>query len=232
MIGDSNENGMYGPIPPTLFVLASILATVELVNLAGSAELTGIAGEQLWRRASLTFLGFWGSNFLAGLIGGDLSWIRMLSLVTYSFVHYSTFDAIISIVFLVGVGRLVAFVLNDKAALFAYFAAAVLGALAYSLFDKGGSPLAGGTVGFNGILGLMWALLVFNATRSGTRNRSLFLFPIVLLVLQVSTGLLLSPTNVWLATLVGFIVGFLTLPLAVPESGRVLVKGILEWLAR
>ena len=132
-----------------------------------------------------------------------------MRLVTYPFVHVNFTHALFVVVILLAMGKMVGEVFRWWAVLVVFFAAAIVGALAYTRCPALQAPLIGGYPPVYGLIGAFTFLLWVNLAAVGANKYRAFTLIGFLLGIQLLFGLVFGGGWDWVADLAGFATGFL-----------------------
>ena len=218
-------------VPWAVWLLALPMIAVEAVVEAGANGLAGGPAGIGWRQQAIQALGF-DPNYLRQFIEArQLSLEAVQRLVSYVFVHQSLSQALFVVVILLALGKFVGEVYAGWAVLLTYFAAAAMGALAYTAVPLTHAGLLGGYPGNYGLIGaytfLLWVRLAGQGSIRAFRLIGFFLaFQIGIAAIGVAMyGVAQGTTWEFVADLAGFVTGF-ALAFVVSPGGwtRVLTK--------
>lgn len=196
------------PVPAAVWLLALPMAVIEIAFSAGARGLVGGGQGVGWRLEAAQRFGL--SPEMLGRMWDSGQWPAdfLRRFVTYAFVHMSFLHAAMVIVFLLALGKFVAEALGRAAMLAVFFAATVVGAVAYSLVPAAQIGLLGGYPGVYGLIGaftfVLWARL---GAMQANRYRAFSLIG-MLLLFQLVFGLLFGGGWDWVAEIAGFGTGF------------------------
>ncbi|HHL22683.1 MAG TPA: rhomboid family intramembrane serine protease [Aliiroseovarius sp.] len=196
------------PMPPVVVALALAIFAIELVFQAGNAGLIGGPEATGWRVSALEKYGFYEPLFDWMVTNGVFRWDYAMRFVTYPFVHGNFTHMIFALVFILALGKMVGEIFSPLAVLAVFFAASIMGALAYGLaWDTrvmlfGAMPAAYGFIGAYSFL--IWTRL---ASTGGNRMQAFGLI-FFLMGLQLAWGLIFGSNGDWVADLAGFGTGF------------------------
>ncbi len=204
---------MFQKLPKSIVVLAAMIGGFEILfSLSESASLFGLTGDQL-RLIAIRDFGFWDPIFSAQVSTFNLINKESLRLIAYPFIHFNFVSSIISVVFTLAFGNLLARFVNDLQMITFFMLATLFGALGYSLFLNESFPLVGSSPGFFGFVGGFIFLLVLQYLEGRTEFDGFFAVPIFLLSAQIGFQLIFGGPNYWVADLIGFVSGFILFPL-------------------
>ncbi len=200
--------GPVNPLPPAVLGLAVIVIGVEtMFSLAERGVLGGAAGIG-WRTGAIQDYGFYGEALDWMVVNRAAPPDLLLRFVTYPLLHMGFTHALFVAVFVLAIGKLVGEVFGNVAVLTVFFAASVVGALAYGLVLDDPYPLVGGYPGVYGLIGTYTFLLWLRAGAMGENQLMAFRLIGVLLGIQLFFGAIFGLGNDWLADLAGFGAGF------------------------
>lgn len=206
---DGYDASPMNPLPPVVWALVLPVVAMEAVLGAGTAGLAGGPGAVGWRLDAIQRFAF--SGEILGWMWATGQWPaeHLIRFVTYPFVHLSVTHAVFVTVFLLALGKMVGEVFRAWAVAAVFFAAAVVGALAFAALPGVSAPLVGGYPAVYGLIGaftfILWARLgAANANRA--RAFSLIGF---LLGIQLVFALIFGGGWDWVADVAGFVTGFL-----------------------
>ena len=204
---------MFQKLPKSIVILAAIIGGFEILfSLSESASLFGLTGDQL-RLIAIRDFGFWDPIFSAQVSTFNLINKESLRLFAYSFIHFNFVSSIVSVVFTLAFGNLLARYVNDLQIITFFLVASLFGALGYSLFLNEPFPLVGSSPGFFGFVGGFIFLLVLQYLEGRNEFDGFFAVPIFLLSAQIGFQLVFGGPNYWIADLIGFVSGFILFPL-------------------
>jgi len=198
----------FNRLPPVVVALVLVMAGIELVFQAGRLGLVGGPGAIGWRLAAVQTYGFLDPVFDWMRANGIYPPEQMLRFVTYPFIHASFTHAVFTIVFLLAIGKVVGEVFNAVAVLGVFFAASILGALAYGFLSHTRIPLIGAYPGDYGLIGAFTYLIWARLTVLGENRYRAFSLIGFLLAIQLIFALLIGGSPEWIADTAGFAAGF------------------------
>lgn len=216
----------FNPLPAAVVALALAIFGVEMVfQLSKAGFLGGTQGGEDWRIFALQRYAF---------SGEILGWMRetgrwplehLVRFAAYAFVHYSFLQMVFVVVFVLALGKMVGEVFSDLAVLLVFFAATLVGALAYGTILSDPRPLVGGFPGAFGLIGAYTFILWVGYGAVGENQLRAFTLIAFLVGIQFFFALFFTVGNDWLAELAGFATGFAVAFLLVPGSlGRLLER--------
>ncbi len=204
---------MFQKLPKSIVVLAAMIGGFEfLFSLSESASIFGFSGDEL-RLIAIRDFGFWDPIFSAQVSTFNLINKESLRLFAYSFIHFNFVSSIISVVFTLAFGNLLARFVNDLQIITFYLVSTFFGALGYSFFLNETFPLVGSSPGFFGFVGGFVFILVLQYLEGKNDLAGFLPVPIFLLSAQIGFQLVFGGPNYWLADLIGFVTGFILFPL-------------------
>lgn len=196
------------PLPWVVVLLAGVIVAIELVFQAGNAGLVGGPAATGWRLEALKNWGFYAPLLDWMITHHTWRWDYALRFVTYPFVHLSFTHMLFAVVFILALGKAVAEIFAWWAVLVIFFAASIVGALAYGLVWDTRVILAGAYPAAYGLIGA-WSFILWTALGAEHENRlrafSLIAF---LMGVQLLWGLIFGGSYDWVADLAGFVTGF------------------------
>jgi len=219
------------PVPWVVWLLVLPMIAVEAVVEAGANGLAGGPAGIGWRAQAMQALGF-APDYMRQLIEAQQFPLDgIYRLVSYPFVHQNLSQALFVVVILLALGKFVAEVYAWWAVLVTYFAAAAVGALAYTAVPLTHAGLLGGYPGNYGMIGaytfLLWVRLAGQGSLRAFRLIGFFMvFQLAIAAIGVAVyGTEQGTTWEFVADLAGFVTGF-ALAFVVSPGGwqRVLAK--------
>jgi membrane associated rhomboid family serine protease len=185
--------GVFGPVPPAIWLMVLAVLAVEAVLQAGAAGLAGGPEAIGWRLAALQRHGFSGLHWQWLTETGRWRGPEALRLLSYSFVQEGALQAVFVAVLLLALGKAVSEAVGGWRAAALALAAAVAGALAAALVWPQPLWLAGGYPAVFGLLGgFGWSAAagrgMFEGAEPARRRRALALVALFLL-LRAGLGL-------------------------------------------
>ncbi|MDP3339039.1 rhomboid family intramembrane serine protease [Frigidibacter sp.] len=224
-----HDESPLNPIPPVIWLLLLPVVAMELVLSAGGTGYVGGPEAAGWRLEALQKFSFAPGIFKVLLENRIFPPEQMMRFVTYPFVHGDITHALFVSVFLLALGKMVGEVFRAWAVLVVFFAAAIAGALAYSLVPYDVQPLFGGYPAVYGLIGafsyILWARL---GAVNANRYRAFTLIGF-LLAFQLVFGLLFGAGGwSWVAEIVGFVAGFLLSFIVSPGGWQRMVRRLRQ----
>lgn len=205
---EGHEVSPLNPVPPVVWLLLLPMVAMEVVLSAGASGLAGGPEAVGWRLDALQRFSFAPQIFDWMAANGTWPASQAMRIVTYAFVHGSFTHALFVCVFLLALGKMVAEVFRPWAVLTVFFAAVIVGALAYAALPLELPPLFGGYPGVYGLIGaftfIIWARL---GAAQANRARAFSLIGF-LLGFQLVFGLIFGGSWDWVAEVAGFAAGF------------------------
>jgi membrane associated rhomboid family serine protease len=215
------------PLPMVVWILALPMIAMEIVVSLGGAGLVGGPEAVGWRLDALERFAYSPDLMRAMVEARQFPPEALMRLVTYPFVHVSVTHAVFVIVILLALGKMVGEVFRAWAVLAVFFAAAVVGALVYTLVPGMRAPLIGGYPPVYGLIGAFTFLLWVRLAGTGVNQYRAFTLIGLLLSIQLLFGLLFGGGSEWIADLAGFATGFL-LSFVVSPGGLARVRARLR----
>lgn len=220
------------PLPPIVWLLVLPMIGIEIAVSLAANGLIGGAGGIGWRAEAQQMLGF-APDYLRQMIERqDYPLTGLRRMVTYPFVHLDATHTLFVAAIFLALGKFVGEVFAWWAVALVFFAAAIVGACAYTAVPLAHSGLIGGYPALYGLIGAYSFLLWVQLAGDGVGRVRAFRLIGVLLAYQVVFGLFTllyygaAVTN-WdfVADLAGFATGFI-LSFVVSPGGwaRVLAK--------
>lgn len=207
MEGPLNQSPI-NPLPPVVVLLFLAVCLPEIAFFAGEAGLVGGAQAIGWRSGAIQDYAF-NADLLRQMARASVYPVEhMLRLITYPFLHGSVTEAVFSGAILLALGKFVGEVYRGWAVLAIFAAAAICGALVYTLVAGGDPWLYGAFPGSYGLIGAFTFLLWLNLGRQGANQSRAFMLIGFLMGAQLLFGLLFGGGTKWVADLTGFVVGF------------------------
>ncbi len=196
------------PLPPVVVALALVIFGVELIFQTGNAGLVGGPAATGWRLAALEKYGFYDPVFDWMVENRVMRWDYLARFITYPFVHGSFTQMAFALVFVLSLGKMVGEVFSGWAVLVIFFAASIVGALAYGLVFDTRIMLFGAFPAAYGLIGAYTWLLWTRAVVTGESRAQAFTLIGFLMGVQLIWGVLFGGSPVWLADVAGFAAGF------------------------
>lgn len=196
------------PLPPVVIVLALITVLVEIVFTLAAAGLIGGPAGIGWRLQAMTDYGYAPAVLDWILTRGDYSFELTRRFVTYAFVQTDFLSAIFVAAMLLALGKFVGEVFHWAATLAVFLLSTIFGALVFSVFVSGTTPLIGGFPGVFGLIGAFTYILWLRLGEMGQNQLQAFQLIGMLLALQLFYGLVFGSNATWIAELAGFAIGF------------------------
>ena len=196
------------PLPWIVWVLALPLIAMEVVLTIGETGLVSAMGNT-WRIDAMQNFAFFPQFAQVAWQRGALVPYEPWRMVSYVLVHGSMTNTIFAVVILLAIGKMVGEVFRWWGVLAVWFAASVLGGLAYVALPQAQYPLLGAFPAVYGLIGAFTYLLWMRLAGSGTSQYRAFTLIGMLMGIQLLFGLLFGGGLQWVAELVGFIAGFL-----------------------
>ena len=194
-------------LPWVVWLLAVPVVALEVAAMAGGTGFLGVDA-RAWRSDLIQALAFSPKIFAWMAETGDWQIRHLARFVTYPFAHGSPVQALFGVVFVLALGKFVAEVFRAWAVLAVFFAAAIVGALAYSALPGAAAGLIGA---YPAVYGLIGAFTYIHWARLGAANENrarAFTLIGFLLGIQLVFGLLFGGGLDWVAELAGFVAGF------------------------
>lgn len=212
-------------VPPAILALVVIIMGVELVLMAGEAELIGGMTGPTWRVSYLEKFAFFDPLFTWMVDNQVMRPKYLMRFVTYPLIQPQFLIAVIVSVFLLALGRMMARAMTQWGVLAVFFGASIIGALVFAFSWETKVPLFSGLTGAYGLVGGYTFLIWRHLKRTGGRQINAFALIGVLLIAQLGMGLLFGEGKSWVSEISGFISGFFLTLLLVPGT----VSG---WIAK
>ncbi|MCT4558379.1 MAG: rhomboid family intramembrane serine protease [Pelagimonas sp.] len=211
------------PLPPAVVVIFLILAGVEVALLLGSRGLIGGDNAIGWRIGLIEDMAFVPKIMAWMLETSQYPLTHVKRFVIYPFVHGSFTHGIFAMVILLAMGKIVAEAMGQFAFVTLFFAASIVGAVAYGY--TGAKPvLIGAYPGAYGLIGGFTYLMWLKLGEVGEPQYRAFQLIGFLLGIQLLFGMLFGSDPTWIAELVGFATGFLSSVALVPGGFAHLVS--------
>lgn len=212
-------------LPPAVILLFLPIVVIEGYVAGAEANLWGSFDARVSLIRSFAFLpdGF-RKVIDAGLWLPEVYWRAL----TYPFFHFSFMQSLFGAVFILAVGKFVGEVLGNLAVVIIFFASAILGALCFTYLVGSTFPLAGSFPAAYGLIGGLTFILFSRAEKMLAQQVMAFRLIGILMVLNIGFGLFEGGPPVWVAELIGAMVGFIVAALLRPQG----VRNFLEKLRR
>lgn len=224
MVHPMNEPPL-NPVPPVVMALCIVIVGVEAVFSLGSYGVVGGPSALGWRLDAMERFAFFAPVLQWMLETGRLPPEQLVRFVSYPFVHASFTHAAFAGVMLLAMGKMVAEALGSVRMLVIFFAAAVMGALAYGFLATSQRPLIGAFPPVYGLIGGFTYLLWLRLGVAGENQVRAFGLIGMLLGIQLLFGLIFGGAQDWIADIAGFLTGFALTVVMVPGGwARLLAK--------
>ena len=213
-----NGNGMepyqdpepvFGKINPVIVALAFVVGGLELLFLAGELGWLGGSGAIASRRYAIVDYGFWPQEFRAMLSTETFDLGVLVSFVSYLLIHPSFTYSMISVAFILGVGKALSMFFGPILLSLIFFSSGIFGAIVYGLTSYSEFPLAGSSPAVFGYVGSFGAMVLYGYERRKPISRRLLAIPVFLIGIPTIFNILLIDNDIWKADLAGFATGFI-----------------------
>ncbi|HEX9858495.1 MAG TPA: rhomboid family intramembrane serine protease [Paracoccaceae bacterium] len=197
------------PLPLVVWLLALPIIAMEAVLNLGARGLVGGPLAVGWRLDAVERFAYVPDLMRYMVETGQYPLEGLMRLITYPLVHGNFTHAMFVVVILLALGKMVGEVFRPWAVLAVVFAAAAVGALAYTLVPGVRAPLIGGYPPVYGLIGAFTFLLWVGLAARGANQFRAFTMIGFLLGIQLVFGLLFGGGWDCVADLAGFATGFL-----------------------
>jgi membrane associated rhomboid family serine protease len=198
----------FNKMPPALVALVAIILGIELVLMAGEAELIGGMAGTTWRITLLERFAFFDSQFEWMIDNGVVRLKYLMRLVTYALFQPQFMIAMIVSVFVLALGNLMSRALSQWRVLAIFFGASIIGALVFAAAWDTKTPLLSGLTGAYALVGGYSFLIGRHLKSTGGRQLNAFALIGVLLTAQLVMGLVYGDSKAWVSETSGFVSGF------------------------
>jgi membrane associated rhomboid family serine protease len=202
-------------LPLPAVVLAGAVLAVEAGFQLGAAGLIGGPEAVGWRMRAVTALGFSDPLFEHLVTRRRVTGEGLVRLVAYPLVHGGALHAVLGAVLVVALGKAVTEAFSTRAMVAVALAGAVVGALAYGVFEDSRVALIGVYPMVYGLIG-GWSLALWRRADGGRGRALAFRLVGVMLGLQIVFRLVFGGADLWIADFAGFLAGFALAPLVAP----------------
>ncbi len=216
------------PLPPVVWALALPLIAMEVVLGLGARGVVGGQNAIGWRLDAMERFAFSPDLLRRMIEAGDYPLNGLHRLLTYPLVHGNFTHALFAVVILLALGKMVGEIFRWWAVLVVFFGAAVVGALAYTVYPAVHAPLIGAYPPVYGLIGAYTFLMWVRLAGTGANQYRAFTMIGFLLGIQLLFGLLFGGGHEWIADLAGFATGFF-LSFIVSPGGLARVRDRLRY---
>lgn len=218
----------FNRLPPVIVGLAVVIAGIEvLFQLAEMGLIGGRAGLG-WRQSAIEQFGVANSLWSWMIENRFFPWIEMRRFLTYPLLHGGAYHVLFVVVFVLALGNMVARVFAPLAVLVIFFAASVLGGLAYVIILNEPAILIGGYPGAYGLIGAFTFLLWSGMGAAGAQQARAFSLIAMLMAIQLGFGLFTGRFGNFVAELSGFLTGFACSFVLVPGGWKHLLTRLRQ----
>lgn len=225
MYDDDLNAAPINPLPAVVILLTCLIGGVELVFQAAEAGFLGGAQGIGWRVAAVQQFAFSDPLFDWMRLNQIYAADNILRFISYIFIHQTLMQAVLSLVFILALGKYVAEIMNPFAVLGIFLASGAFGALVYSLVLDEGYALIGSTPAVYGLIGAFTWLRFSLLQSEGENGFKAFNLIIFFMSIALIYKVIFGGTNSWLAELVGFFVGFILAVIMGPD-GKIRIQYI------
>ncbi len=224
MVHPINEPPL-NPVPPAVMALCIVIVGVEAAFSLGAYGVVGGPAALGWRLDAMERFAFFAPVLDWMMQTGRLPPEHLVRFFSYPFVHASFTHAAFAGVMLLAMGKMVAEALGPLRMVAIFFAASLVGALAYGLLATTQRPLIGAFPPGYGLIGGVIYLLWLRLGVAGENQVRAFGLIGMLLGIQLLFGLIFGGSQDWIADIAGFATGFaLTLVMVPGGWARLLAK--------
>ncbi len=196
------------PLPLIVWIVALPIIAMEIVLSAGQYGLAGGPEAIGWRNIAVQHLAFSPELMRYFWETGQFPLDGMHRLISYPLVHGGFTHAMFVIVIFAALGKMVGEAFRWWSVAFLLFAAAIAGALAYTLVPGLNAALIGGYPPVYGLIGAFTFLMLTRLHDSGGNRLKAFQLIGFLLGFQLFFGAIFGGGWEWVADLAGFVTGF------------------------
>ncbi len=203
-----DQNRPFHSVPHGILALVILIGAVELLFTLGEMRPGLAPGAESWRLHAIIYHGILVDQAQIDLARESSFMESMSRMLTYPFIGWNFANSLISVVFLLAVGKYASSFIGQVRVLVIFTTATLLGAVGYLALDSGEVPLIGPSPGIFGLFGSLLALAVLPLKIPDALRSNLYRLPLIMVALQVGFGIFLDGNILWIPMLVGFIVGF------------------------
>lgn len=214
------------PLPPVVWLFALPLIGVELAIQLQAAGLLG-AGGLGWREALFRDFALFPEFLRLQWETGGYPVGELYRLASYPLIHARFVDALFVVVLFLALGKMVGEAFSAWAVILIVLAATAVGGVTYGLLvPEVRAPLIGGTPPVYGLIGAFTYLMLTRLGQSGQNRLMAFRLIGFLLLVQLVFAVAFGGSQVWVAEVTGFVVGF-ALSFVVNPGGT---QRLIAWL--
>ena len=207
-MSDTSPPPVFNPMPPVVVALFAVIALVELWFTLGP-NFVGGAETFVWRMEAIERFGVNPQITHWMLENHHYPLEHLARFVTFSFVHGSMINAVVSCALFLAMGKMVGSAFSPLALLVFFTGSAAVGAVVFSLAAPEGGWLFGSFAGIYGLIGaytfMMWITLRVHRAPQGQA----FHLIAFLMGIQLLFGMIFGGNSTWIADLIGFVTGFI-----------------------
>ena len=195
-------------LPPVVVALAAIIGGIELLFSGATAGYFGGAQGIGWRINAISDYGF-SAQVLDWMVAtGQWPMEHLVRFLTYPLLHLNFTHALFVVVFILAIGKAISGAFSAWKLVVIFWAASIIGAVAYTVLLNSSAPLVGGYPGVYGMIGAFTFLLWVQARAVGEQPLRAFTLIGFLLGIQLLFGAIFGSRGDWVADLFGFAAGF------------------------
>jgi membrane associated rhomboid family serine protease len=218
MYNDDLNAHPINPLPTVVIFLTCLIGGVELVFQAAEAGFLGGAQGIGWRVEAVQKFAFSDALFDWMRLNHIYAADNLVRFFSYIFIHQTLMHMVLSLVFILALGKYVAEIVNPFAVLAIFLASGAIGALVYSLVFDERYALVGSTPAVYGLLGAFTWLRFSKLKSEGENGFKAFNLIIFFMSIAMIFKVIFGGSNNWLAELTGFFVGFLMTIILGPDG--------------
>lgn len=198
----------FNDLPPIVVALAAVLGGIEVLFYLATGGIIGGAQGVGWRLSAIRDYGFSGEVFDWMVQTGQWPSEHLIRFVTYPFLHLGFTHALFVVVFILAIGKAISGVFSAWKFLLVFWAASIIGAVAFGALTEYAAPLVGGYPGVYGLIGCFTFLMWVQARAMGEQPIRAFTLIGFLLGIQLIFGIFFGSRGDWVADIFGFATGF------------------------
>ncbi len=209
MYNDDLNAHPINPLPAVVILLTCLIGGVELVFQAAEAGFLGGQQGIGWRVEAVQKFAFSDTLFDWMRLNHIYSADNMVRFFSYMFIHQTLTHMVLSLVFILALGKYVAEIVNPFVVLGIFLASGAIGAAVYSMAFDERYALVGSTPAVYGFIGAFTWLRFSKLKSEGENGFKAFYLIIFFISITIIFKVIFDGSNNWLAELTGFLVGFL-----------------------
>ena len=216
------------PLPAAVVLLALPIIFAEIAFIAGTTGLVGGPEGVGWRLEAIEQFGFFAPVLEWMASTGRWNAPDLARFLTYPFLHWGFTHMLMSLVFLLALGKMVGEVMGSRAVFIIFFGSALFGAAIYALLTEAQNPLIGAYPAVYGLIGAYSFILWTHYALTGTPQARAFTLIAALLGIQLIFGLLFGTGPDWIADVAGFAAGFVLSFIVIPGGWSRLIARLRQ----